>query len=208
MWSTNSMHLFFFLKSFKNLVVVFFFWYTVRSPLGSINCDHLFTGKWACESLYGQSHLSSARGGATAAWGGTTELMGTLLLTLLSWKATRDAKRNTERNTGRQKRQDKRRRQGTGGQWGGGEKQQHETHTKKSRGSKKANRWKVGCIWTWNRDITSFRIKRKVFEGIDASRLSDAIRWQCCSIVCWCVSQQHQVEDKSGLCVFQAGKRI
>lgn len=55
---------FFLLKSFKKTV---FFWYTVRSPFGSINCDSLFTGKWASESLCGQSHLSSARGGAAAA---------------------------------------------------------------------------------------------------------------------------------------------
>lgn len=57
---------------------------------GSINCDSLFTGKWASESLCGQSHLSSARGGAAAARGRTTELMGTLVLTLLSWRAARD----------------------------------------------------------------------------------------------------------------------
>lgn len=62
----------------------------MRSPFsGSINCDSLFTGKWASEPSRGRSHLSSARGGAAAARGRTTELMGTLVLALLSWRATR-----------------------------------------------------------------------------------------------------------------------
>lgn len=102
--TTSCMHFgVFFLKSL-------FFWYTVRSPFsGSINCDRRFTGKWASESLCGQSHLSSARGWATAAWGRTTELMGTLILTLLSWKATRDESkhRKNHRKADRQDREKK-----------------------------------------------------------------------------------------------------
>lgn len=79
--------IFFLLKCSRTLS----FWYTVRSQFsGSINCDSRFTGKCASESLCSQPHLSSARGRAIAAWGRATELMGTLILTPLSWKATQD----------------------------------------------------------------------------------------------------------------------
>lgn len=43
----NCMHLCL-LQDF--FVCLFCFWYTVRSPFGSINCDSLFTGIWASES--------------------------------------------------------------------------------------------------------------------------------------------------------------
>lgn len=48
---TIKLHAFvsFFVKFFYFFCFVCF-WYTVRSPFGSINCDSLFTGIWASES--------------------------------------------------------------------------------------------------------------------------------------------------------------
>lgn len=67
---------------------------------GSVNRDSLFfTGKWSSESWCGRSHVGSARGGAAAARGGATELMGALVLALLSWESNTGTGQNrkTER---------------------------------------------------------------------------------------------------------------
>lgn len=161
-----------------------YFWYTARSRFsGSISCDILFTGKCASESSCGQSHLGSARGGATAARGRTTELMGTLILTLLSWKATWDKPKHVKkhRTGGRQSRQGERER--------GGRKvkktQQYETQKQKKQ---KANRRRLGGNFKLNLGHEGIFIKKYAFyTQFKQPQPSNTTRWQCWTIMRTCV---------------------